>query len=59
MIPVSLISASGMDELNELINNSVLYLEVFLVFLIVYSAVLSAVYFLITRHFLSKKLNLE
>ena len=59
MMPVSLISARGMDELNELINNSVLYLEVFLAFLIVYSAVLSAVYFLITRHFLSKKLNLE
>lgn len=59
MIPVSVVGAGGMEEFNNLINNSVMYLEVFLAFFIVYSAVLSVVYFIITRHFLSKKLNLE
>lgn len=59
MIPVSVVGAGGMEEFNNLINNSVMYLEVFLAFFIVYSAVLSIVYFVITRHFLTKKLNLE
>ena len=59
MIPLSLISAGGMDELNELINNSVTYFSVFMLFMIVFSAALSTVYFVITRHFLAKKLNLE
>lgn len=59
MIPLSLISAGGMDELNELINNSVTYFSVFMLFMIVFSAALSTVYFVITRHFLTKKLNLE
>lgn len=55
----SLVSLSSMDEINELINNSVTYFSVFMLFMIVFSAALSAVYFVITRHFLSKKLNLE
>lgn len=59
MIPISLVSAGSMEELNDLINTSVMYLGVFFGFLIVLSAALSTVYFVITRHFLSKKLNLE
>ena len=59
MIPIAFVGAGGMEEFNNLINNSVMYLEVFLAFMIVYSALLSAVYFIITRHFLTKKLNLE
>lgn len=59
MIPVSVVGAGGMEEFNNLINNSVMYSEVFFAFLIVMSAVLAAVYFIITRHFLTKKLNLE
>ena len=59
MIPVSFVTAGSMDEFDNLINNSVMYLGIFLLFLIVVSAVLSAVYFIITRHFLTKKLNLE
>lgn len=59
MIPISFISAGSMDEFDNLINNSVMYLGIFLLFLIVLSAALSAVYFVITRHFLTKKLNLE
>lgn len=59
MVPISFIGASGMEELNELINNSVTYFSVFMLFMIVFSAVLSTVYFVITRHFLTKKLNLE
>ena len=59
MLPISLISASGMEEVNELINNSVTYFSVFMLFMIVFSAALSTVYFVITRHFLTKKLNLE
>lgn len=59
MIPISFVTAGGMEELDNLINNSVMYLSIFLLFLIVVSAVLSAAYFIITRHFLTKKLNLE
>lgn len=59
MIPVSFVSAGGMEEFNNLINDSVMYLGVFFSFLIVMSAALSTVYFVITRHFLTKKLNLE
>lgn len=59
MIPISFVSAGGMEEFNNLINNSVMYLGVFFGFLIVLSAALSIVYFVITRHFLTKKLNLE
>lgn len=59
MVPISFIGASGMEELNELINNSVTYFSVFMLFMIVFSAALSTVYFVITRHFLTKKLNLE
>ena len=59
MIPVSLAAAGGMDEFNDLINTSVMYLSGFLAFMIILSAALSAAYFIITRHFLTKKLNLE
>lgn len=59
MIPISFVTAGGMEELDNLINDSVMYLSLFLLFLIVVSAVLSIVYFVITRHFLTKKLNLE
>ena len=59
MIPVSFATAGSMDEFDNLINNSVMYLGIFLLFMIVLSAVLSVVYFIITRHFLTKKLNLE
>lgn len=59
MIPVSFVTAGSMDEFDNLINNSVMYLGIFLLFMIVLSAVLSVVYFIITRHFLTKKLNLE
>lgn len=59
MIPISFVTAGGMEELDNLINNSVMYLGLFFGFLIVVSAVLSIVYFVITRHFLTKKLNLE
>ena len=59
MIPVSFVTAGSMEEFDNLINNSVMYLGIFLLFMIVLSAVLSVVYFIITRHFLTKKLNLE
>ena len=59
MIPISFVSAGGMEEFDNLINDSVMYLGVFFGFLIVMSAALSTVYFVITRHFLTKKLNLE
>ncbi len=59
MIPISFVSAGSMDEFDNLINNSVMYLGLFFGFLIVMSAALSIVYFVITRHFLTKKLNLE
>lgn len=59
MIPVSFASAGGIQEYNTLLDNSVLYLGMFLLLMIVISAALSAAYFFITRHFLSKKLNLE
>lgn len=59
MIPISFVSAGGMEEFDNLINDSVMYLGVFFGFLIVISAALSIVYFVITRHFLTKKLNLE
>lgn len=59
IIPVSVVSAGSMEQLNDLINTSVMYLGVFLAFMIVLSAALSTVYFVITRHFLTKKLNLE
>ncbi|MEE1007286.1 MAG: hypothetical protein U0L66_08885 [Acutalibacteraceae bacterium] len=59
MIPISFVTAGGMEEFDNLINDSVMYLGLFFGFLIVMSAVLSIVYFVITRHFLTKKLNLE
>ncbi len=59
MIPISFVTAGSMDEFDNLINNSVMYLGLFFEFLIVMSAALSIVYFVITRHFLTKKLNLE
>lgn len=59
MIPISFVAAGGMEELDNLINDSVMYLGLFFGFLIVLSAALSIVYFVITRHFLTKKLNLE
>lgn len=59
MIPISFVTAGGMEELDNLINDSVMYLGLFFGFLIVMSAALSIVYFVITRHFLTKKLNLE
>lgn len=59
MISVSFMGAGSMDEVNDLINNSVTYFSVFMLFMIVFSAALSTVYFVITRHFLTKKLNLE
>ena len=59
MIPISFVTAGSMDEFDNLINNSVMYLGLFFGFLIVMSAALSIVYFVITRHFLTKKLNLE
>ena len=59
MIPISFVTAGSMEQLNDLINTSVMYLGVFFSFLIVLSAALSIVYFVITRHFLTKKLNLE
>lgn len=59
MIPVSFATAGGVDEFDSLINNSVGYFQIFILVMILYSAVLSAAYFLISRHCLTKKLNLE
>lgn len=59
MMPVSFATAGGIDEFDSLINNSVGYLQIFLLVMILYSAVLSAAYFFISRHCLTKKLNLE
>ena len=59
MMPVSFATAGGIDEFDSMINNSVGYLQIFLLVMILYSAVLSAAYFFISRHCLTKKLNLE
>lgn len=59
MMPVSFATAGGIDEFDSLINNSVGYFQIFILVMILYSVVLSAAYFFISRHCLTKKLNLE
>ncbi len=59
MSVVSIIIAGSAEEFNLMINNSVWYVVILMLCVIVFYLILGTVYFFISRHFLTKKLNLE
>ena len=56
---IMIIAAFFLQDIMEAATFTVGFFQIFIALLTVYSLIFAAAYFFITRHFLSKRLNLE